>query len=35
MQVRVERRNVEIAHLRRVWGTLLTSHPDLDRCRNC
>jgi hypothetical protein len=31
MQVRVERRDTEIEHLRVVWGTLLTSHPNLDR----
>ncbi len=31
MQVRVERRDAEIEHLRGVWGTLLTSHPNLDR----
>ncbi len=31
LQVRVERRDAEIEHLRGVWGTLLTSHPNLDR----
>ena len=28
---RVERRDLEIFHLRSVWRALLTSHPDIDR----
>ena len=30
LERRIERRDVEIFHLRSVWRALLTSHPDID-----